>query len=451
MFAKSRISASDHRIMRAKIICDHNTLSSHAGSTSYLKCIIDLLSGVGFEVKIFITHPYIFQKIQKNPKYNVKIFRSVRIGAYFISYDLIFSAGRLLAKFIKSKPKNLSPSVWQMSARNPPHKFLLPFWDVDYFLIISNYVSSYKYFENYPNAIHAILTHDIFAKRKQSLEAIGAPLDFCPRMIDMEAEAFQRADICICITEDDRNFIVDNYPNIRAVYIPMLFPPMKFTERKPRRTCIFVGGLAFPNQSGIDWFIYNVWPLVLKLSPEARLRIVGSICRHLVNVNQNNIDIAGEVDDVSEEYISSAVAIVPLKYGSGLKIKLVEALRHGLPVVSTSVGAEGIFTESCSICRIADTPEEFAKAIVSYFDCDTAIQREAAILLPKISRSNTSRDKSGGLLKKLASIKGDESGLCLHRHSVASTDAGSRDNPGGPRAANGRRIRVPRHPPGSAE
>jgi glycosyltransferase involved in cell wall biosynthesis len=74
---------------------------------------------------------------------------------------------------------------------------------------------------------------------------------------------------------------------------------------------------------------------------------------------------AGMVDDLAGEYLAASVALVPLRAGSGLKVKLIEALAHGVPVVSTSVGAEGVEAAPPEILRIHDEPEGFAEAILA--------------------------------------------------------------------------------------
>jgi glycosyltransferase involved in cell wall biosynthesis len=104
--------------------------------------------------------------------------------------------------------------------------------------------------------------------------------------------------------------------------------------------------------------------LVVSRDPGIDLRVVGNIASTGLP-RPGEVVFAGMVDDLAGEYLTASVALVPLRAGSGLKVKLIEALAHGVPVVSTSVGAEGVEAASPDILRIHDDPEGFAKAILA--------------------------------------------------------------------------------------
>ena len=123
-----------------------------------------------------------------------------------------------------------------------------------------------------------------------------------------------------------------------------------------------------PNEEGIRWFIQNTWPLVRKKFPFVKLYLAGrEMPAWLLNLNEPNIIVAGEVDNAREFILSKGVMIVPLFSGSGIRIKIIEGMALGKTVISTDIGAEGInYTDGHNIL-IANTPEDFVNAIEKCF------------------------------------------------------------------------------------
>jgi glycosyltransferase involved in cell wall biosynthesis len=146
-----------------------------------------------------------------------------------------------------------------------------------------------------------------------------------------------------------------------------------FEERAPRAsdappTIVFSGGMDYlPNQDGVRWFIAEVMPEVRKLLPRAKLVVVGkNPPPSLVALARpNEIEITGRVDDVRPYVRAADVMVVPLRIGGGTRLKILEALAMGVPVVSTSVGAEGILVANEKDILIADAPSDLARAVAS--------------------------------------------------------------------------------------
>jgi O-antigen biosynthesis protein len=142
---------------------------------------------------------------------------------------------------------------------------------------------------------------------------------------------------------------------------------------RPRRpfTMLFLGSFRhLPNQSALSWFAERVLPLVVNRCPEARLVVVGSDPppRHfLPNSVAPYVELRGFVDDVREPLYECSVFVCPILSGSGMRVKLLEAFAAGIPVVSTTVGAEGL-AETGDTCLVADSPEDFAASILRLFD-----------------------------------------------------------------------------------
>jgi glycosyltransferase involved in cell wall biosynthesis len=113
------------------------------------------------------------------------------------------------------------------------------------------------------------------------------------------------------------------------------------------------------------WVIKDVLPLVRKDVPDVHFYIIGRSSDLVIgNLNDPGITATGKVDSVLPYLCNTDVAIVPLKFESGTRFKILEAGACGIPVVSTTLGAEGIPTTNGRDILIADTPEDFAQAII---------------------------------------------------------------------------------------
>lgn len=137
-------------------------------------------------------------------------------------------------------------------------------------------------------------------------------------------------------------------------------------------TVIFTGSMNwYANLDGVGYFLDNIWPLVIRIKPNARFLIVGrdppnsllAKMRHF-----SNVEITGFVDDVREYVYSAHVFVIPLRVGGGTRIKAFESMAMGCPVVSTSIGVEGldVLADKHYLCR--DTPETFASAIIDLLE-----------------------------------------------------------------------------------
>ncbi|MFM8580391.1 MAG: glycosyltransferase family 4 protein, partial [Planctomycetaceae bacterium] len=140
------------------------------------------------------------------------------------------------------------------------------------------------------------------------------------------------------------------------------------------RTMVFVGSLDWmPNEDGLEWFADAIWPLVRQRVPDARIRLVGrrpgSRVQRLAAIP--GIELVGEVPDTRPEIARSAVVAVPLRIGGGTRLKIFEAMASGRPVVSTSLGAEGLQVTHGRDILLADTAEEFASAVSRLLESST--------------------------------------------------------------------------------
>jgi glycosyltransferase involved in cell wall biosynthesis len=135
-------------------------------------------------------------------------------------------------------------------------------------------------------------------------------------------------------------------------------------------TVLFFGAINYyPNIDGLLFFLREVWPRLSASHPRARLKIVGHHPTPEILAYQGpRVEVAGLVEDVRRPLAQAAVAIVPLRLGGGTRLKVVEAMAMARPVVSTSIGAEGIDITPGRNILLADDPKSFAAAVGRILD-----------------------------------------------------------------------------------
>ncbi len=195
-----------------------------------------------------------------------------------------------------------------------------------------------------------------------------------------EAQACSNSDLVLTVTEKDKEMLsslTSNRARIEVVPIGVdcdYFKPMEARERTP--TITFVGTMFWPpNIECVLKFYRETFLLIRKEIPEVKFRIVGSRPSKKVQnlARDKNVEVTGYVDDVRPLMAESSVFIVPLLSGSGMRVKILNAMSMGIPVVTTSIGCEGIeglisVGDGKSVDEsiwIADSPKEFAGAVAT--------------------------------------------------------------------------------------
>jgi len=134
---------------------------------------------------------------------------------------------------------------------------------------------------------------------------------------------------------------------------------------------LFLGSFRHePNRVALNWFLRDVFPIILNRRPGARLIVIGSDPPALHTLPDHGVafELHGFVEDIREPLSRYSVFVCPILSGSGLRVKLLEAFASGMPAVSTRVGAEGLGTVDGELCALADTPEDFASRVVDLLE-----------------------------------------------------------------------------------
>jgi len=190
------------------------------------------------------------------------------------------------------------------------------------------------------------------------------------RIRRMEVEISALVDSLVAISKRDENWFLTNGFRKQSISIPSgytIAEQTNITGLSNNNIC-YLGSLDWiPNQDGLNWFLNEVWPKVLKVFPDLTFNVAGrnapiSIIERLKK--ENNVIYHGEVES-SQEYLNSySILSVPILSGSGMRVKIVEGMMLGKTVVTTTIGLEGIDAINHEHVIVADTPVDFANAII---------------------------------------------------------------------------------------
>jgi hypothetical protein len=208
-------------------------------------------------------------------------------------------------------------------------------------------------------------THDVLHQRDASLLAAGLPAE---AGLDrrQEAEVLSQADVVLAIQEQDRQSLTRLLPGQRVLTVAHAIT----IDPQPCQTpdLCFVGSQYHVNEASLLSFLAEAWPAIRARSPRTRLQIAGGVglgSRIARAAHRDpNIVIRGLVPATRDIYRGSAVVICPLVAGSGLKIKMVEALAHGKAVVASPIAAQGLETGGNRAFILADSPADFVEPVL---------------------------------------------------------------------------------------
>jgi glycosyltransferase involved in cell wall biosynthesis len=225
------------------------------------------------------------------------------------------------------------------------------------------------------DAAHWVITHDVKYLRALSFKRQGysvLPLDLTQ---EREADILRGVGNVLAIQREEAAVFRRLVPQARVVVVPVPFdrPQRVRPAVVASRRCVFVASGSFHNVDGLQWFLDECWGLIRNAVAGATLSIYGSVCFRLRAMPDGAIAY-GVVDDVTDAYAAASVALIPLRVGSGLKVKILEALAHGVPAVTTSVGAQGLAHYSPPPFLVEDSARAFARAVIRIL-LDPKLQR----------------------------------------------------------------------------
>ncbi|MGA8406066.1 MAG: glycosyltransferase [Candidatus Acidiferrales bacterium] len=233
-----------------------------------------------------------------------------------------------------------------------------------------------------PKTFIAVLTDDQQGVREMQMASLtGYWADF-ERSYDFTSREFavyRRADLVLTISEDDSRAFLRVAPELRTGRMPMIAaagpPGGPLAERSG---FLFLANFDNPaNRDAADWMLAEIWPRIRAQLPSAELLLIGNNLPSDLGRGQRGLVPIGYVVDLDPVFANCRVALSPVRFGTGIKTKNLSALSHGVPLVTTTVGADGMNLHDGETALIVDSPQEFADAAVHAYSDESLWQRLA--------------------------------------------------------------------------
>jgi len=352
------------------------------GSSRYLLDIAAYLMKRGADVHLVVPSPVTMGRLPfLRLSDDMAIFRSirfrgtVRFGRYIIARDpriVVRSALGVVDRLLYRKGVTARPMF-----RPAPYAIAQPLTRKDQMFIaqaapsvgdvlIADYcflTDAFPYALR-PDARRLVIMHDLFSSRSSQFDSLKAADSVASISLGEEVQMLAAADTVVAIQRDEAAVLRQKLPKHEVLVAPIAALPVKQPQPGNADTVLFVGSSAAPNVDGITWFIEHCWPAIRQRRPDAVLNIAGSVCSGLGQVPAGT-RLLNVVENLDALYAEASVVISPLRAGSGLKIKFIEALSKGKAVVATSTTLQGVsdIMDGCAV--ISDSASVFAADVVA--------------------------------------------------------------------------------------
>lgn len=271
-----------------------------------------------------------------------------------------------------------------------------------YSILWLEYIMQSKLFDTIETPMVKVIdTHDRFAYRNFRLypyahSNVGYSITY-----GGERKALGRADYVISIQKSEEAYFnkLLNGKKTKVVTIGDNHTVVRNRLNNSHDLC-FVGSMNELNIDGINWFIHQVMPLITHKVKDCRLLIVGRICE-AVHVHEKNILCLGRVDDLDEIYKNCRIVINPVRAGTGLNIKSIEAIAHCKPIVATAAGARGLRYRK-PVVAVSDNKFDFAGKVCQFLYSDALCQEYINNCYEYINAYN---QKNAKTLNKILKLK----------------------------------------------
>lgn len=216
--------------------------------------------------------------------------------------------------------------------------------------------------------------HHVRESRRALVEQDPAVAQVAAAHREIELGLVRASDATFVVSPDERELLAREVPGKPIYVVPNIHRVVGSTQPFERRSgLLFVGGFQHPpNVDAVLWFSQQIMPALREFMPDIRLYVAGSHTpRQVHDLASDNITVLGWVEDLSDLYQECRLFVAPLRFGAGIKGKVGESLSHGLPVVTTRVGAEGMGLRHGRDVLVADDAGDFAREVArAYLDSE---------------------------------------------------------------------------------
>ena len=288
----------------------------------------------------------------------------------------------------------------------------------DRFMIEEQY--GWRVAEQCPNALRILDTEDFHGLRKAREQALKQNEDVTIKHLQndttkREIASIYRCDLSLIISEVELDILTNQFKIDKSLlyYLPFLLETISKDEIKrlptfnDRQDFVTIGNFLHPpNYDAVIYLKTKIWPLIKQQLPNAKLHVYGAYESQKVSQLDNAKEgflIKGFAEDVSEIMQNAIICLAYLRFGAGLKGKLVDAMRNGTPCAMSSIAAEGIFGDLKPNGFVDDDPEEFArKAVELYLNETTWLNKQKqgfVVINQRFYKTNFQKDFSTVILR----------------------------------------------------
>ena len=404
LLPKERQPTSSKTEKQACLIVRQRVVGRTNGSSTYLLSLCEALRGRGYRICLIFPSLATFGRwpaLRLGPEMQVAdevfISNSLRIGRrLFVAKDprIFFKAALTVAERLLLRLR----IVRRSRVKSAPYAIALP-WTKPEQLFIARHaprpsqvvIADYGFvtpaipYAMCPRARTLVVMHDLFCSRTDQFVGLGTSDSVASIDEATELALLGRAEAIVAIQENEARFVSERLPQKRVIVAPMAADAVDEPQPGDGRTVLFVGSNTAPNVVGMRWFLDEVWPNVRRELPGCELLVAGRV-QQAFPINPEGVRFVGLVPDLEPLYRQAGVVISPLIAGSGLKIKLIEALGRGKAIVATSVTVDGIAGQVGSSVVVADSVSDFASAVVRLLSDDKLRLRTSSEALETAKR-----------------------------------------------------------------
>lgn len=374
---------------KACFISNQRLIGATNGSSAYLIDLARATREAGFEPHLVQPSPALFGRrpfFRVRPEMRVfashAVHGSRRIGDWLIASDpriYLAAAGGVVRRLAR---KLRVPGRWTID--RPAPYAVAAGWNKADQLFLSRHgrpradvlIADYMFqsrgfpFALRPEAPGAIVMHDLFHARSDSFSSTGGSDSVVSIGQEAEVALLARGEAVIAIQQSEADFVRKALPGREVILAPMAADPVPAPQPGQTDRLLFVGSNTAPNVHGLRWFFDEVWPAIRTRRPAATLDVAGSVALAFPQGGPAGVRFLGLVDDLALLYANAGVVVSPLIQGSGLKIKLIEAMARGKAIVATGVTLQGVEEIASQAVARADEPIPFADAVIGLMEAD---------------------------------------------------------------------------------
>ncbi len=376
--------------------------------------------------------------------------RMVQLVSYFqsINLEVIFASGAAKSEF--SYPlESVGVRTETIRLNDPSFDDFISEIQPDFVLFdrfMMEEMFGWRVADQCPNAIRILDTEDLHCLRQARQDAwkenrVFEPSDLYSDVAKREIASILRCDISLMISDFEMEILknVFQVSDKILLHLPIWMDPKTEIEQlalksfEERSDFVFIGNfLHEPNWNAVQYLKTEIWPLIRKEIPEAQLKIYGAYSSQKVlelHQPKTGFCIEGRAESAFEVMEDARVCLAPLRFGAGIKGKLLEAMYAGTPSVSTSIGAESMHGGLAWNGFISDDPKEFAQEAVELYHnqklWEKSQQAGYEILKQRFSKENSINNFTQSLMALSQNIETHRQenfmGALLQHHTMKST------------------------------